>query len=141
MLGGIIDTLTGSGNKEMTGSQGLSFLNNPTQKFRVTSLADPSFCLDVSPHTKQLVINEHSQSQTQLWRVMSDNQGNYGFMNLEFGTVLQIPAVEKGKEGAICISAPPNGGINEKWKIIPSGKKGYYIRSSLNGEVCLDIFE
>ncbi len=61
-------------------SQGLSFLNNPNQTYQIVSHADREFCLDCS-HGK-LVINQLSHSKTQIWRVLSDNHGNYGFMNI-----------------------------------------------------------
>jgi hypothetical protein len=71
---------------------------------------------------------------------MNDNQGNYGFMNLENGGVLQIPFQSKGKEGTQCIVGAPIGNINEKWNIVPSGQ-GYAIRSSLYHNLCVDINE
>ena len=61
-------------------SQGLSFLNNPNQTYRIVSHADRQFCLDYLQGN--LVINKFSHAQTQIWRVLNDNHGNYGFMNI-----------------------------------------------------------
>ena len=126
--------------KAMTGSQGMSFLNNPNQTFRITSVADPNFCLDYHPHSRGLTISEHGQSKSQVWRVMNDQQGNYGFMNCESAGVLQIPFEAKGKQGAQCVVVPPSGNISEKWHIAPV-TKGFTITSALNGSIGLDINE
>jgi hypothetical protein len=128
--------MLGSGNHQQ-----LPFQSNPTQIYRVVSVLNPNFCLDCcydSETQGKLVIYEHHDANHQKWRIMSDLQGNFGFMNLQNSGVLQIPLSAQGKEGSQCSVSAASGGANEKWRIVPTGK-GYVITSSMNQHLCLDI--
>lgn len=128
----------------MQGSnQHLPFPNNPSQIYKIVSVLNPAFCLDCcydSETQGKLVIFSQHDGNNQRWRVMSDPQGNFGFMNLQNSGVLQIPLSAHGKEGSHCTVSKPQGGNNEKWRIVPCGK-GYAIKSSMNPDLCLDICE
>ncbi len=77
-------------------TQSLPFLNNPNETYRIISHANHQFCLDSNSEGK-LIIASNTHSQSQIWRVMNDNQGNFGFMNSANGSFLQIPFIAKGK--------------------------------------------
>jgi hypothetical protein len=57
-----------------------------------------------------LVLFNQNDGLYQKWRVMSDLQGNVGFMSLMNAGVLKM--APEGKEGTQCIVSPPTGGLN-----------------------------
>lgn len=123
------------------GQQQVPIFNNPSQIYKIVSILSPHFCLDCtfdSETSGKLVLYTQNDGLHQKWRVMSDFEGNVGFMSLQNMGVLQMPS--QAKKGAQCLVSAPSGSINEKWRITPAGK-GFVIRSAAHPELCLDICE
>lgn len=61
----------------------MAFVNNPNTLYKIVSVKDPNYCLDVSgtDNKKPLIIYKFHGGKNQKWRVMEDGQGNYGFLN------------------------------------------------------------
>jgi hypothetical protein len=97
----------------MQNGQQAPLLDNPTQIYKIVSLQDPHFCLDCAYDAEtqgKLVLFTQNDGLYQKWRVMSDLQGNVGFMSLLNAGVLKMPA--DGKKGSQCIVSAPTGGMN-----------------------------
>ena len=71
----------------------MAFVNNPNTLYKIVSVKDPNYCLDVSgtDNKKPLIIYKFHGGKNQKWRVLEDGQGNYGFLNFEHSSTLEIP--------------------------------------------------
>ena len=89
--GGFGGNQGGFGGNQGFGNQGMNqqvcgaFQYNPQCGYKIVSARDSSFCLDAVGNypQKQLVITKFNNRPSQLWRVMEDGMGNYGFLNQE----------------------------------------------------------